>query len=714
MRIDRIASTVALLLCAVSLVRAQDAPSSAGPETQVRSIAFRFEDTQSIPEKELRQQIALTDRGRLIWLRQLIGLLPFIKPIGEHRFDPVELQRDVARLRQHYQNAGFPHVDVRYDLRYNAQKDLIDIKLLINEGPPLLVRSLEFILAQDSSSNLPSELQSGWRNFVSGERKAAGRYGEAEQLGLTDRTTRWFWNRGYPFAHADVTAVVDTQANRADVTVRIDESTRARIGAIEVSGNQSVPPRQLVRQLPVKPGDWYSASRLEQGRRQLVQLDIVRHALFEVPTEQAGDSSVALTLRVAENPRRLIVGDVGFSSDGATAQAEWSNRNFLGGVRTLTVVAVAQTGFLAFEDPPQTRYRLSPTVFQPYVGDRRLSASGGPFMEYRDDLRDQSWAVGIEGSMVYAVRPLRSLSLGYTLSRRRVLNYRVGDSLAGVSFLERVGVVPPGAAELLDDVILRSTVQLTASYGWLDDLANPRSGYVLRPRAEITVPGGLNTNEYLLLDLTGSAFLPLTRRIGFATRFAAGRIFPYAGSLPKPGEAPYFALQGLRDVVFTAGGTRDVRGWGSQLVGPKLPEARVQTVNGVDVLVADRYTATGGLARVSGTIELRLPLPGFSPSWQSFLFLDGGRVWTPDTRFRSSPDPIGQQEYFASTGAGLSFQTVVGAVQVALGYKLNPSAFDLRDPAKVLNAQLQGQPVESVPEEGRRRLHLHFAIGATF
>jgi hypothetical protein len=51
---------------------------------------------------------------------------------------------------------------------------------------------------------------------------------------------------------------------------------------------------------------------------------------------------------------------------------------------------------------------------------------------------------------------------------------------------------------------------------------------------------------------------------------------------------------------------------------------------------------------------------------------------------------------------------------VALGYKLNPSTLDQRDPDEVLQAMQEGRPIGTVPTDSRRRLQLHFSIGATF
>ena len=157
-----------------------------------------------------------------------------------------------------------------------------------------------------------------------------------------------------------------------------------------------------------------------------------------------------------------------------------------------------------------------------------------------------------------------------------------------------------------------------------------------------------------------------------------------------------------------------MRGWGSQLVGPKLPAVSLISQGGQPDTIAERYSPVGGLARLLGSAEVQLPMPGFSDAWQAFLFLDAGRIWIPDRRFALNAGELDQEDYFTSVGAGIGYQTVVGAIQIAVGYKLNPSALDLRSPQGVFEALEEGRPLSSVPTESRRRLHLHFSIGSTF
>jgi outer membrane protein assembly factor BamA len=377
------------------------------------------------------------------------------------------------------------------------------------------------------------------------------------------------------------------------------------------------------------------------------------------------------------------------------------------------VGATAQTGLAALENPAEELYRLSLTAFQPYVGDRRISAAGGPFVEYRNDLRDRSWAVGFEGSLVWAPAPLRSLSLGYSISHRRVYDYGLGADLPASEYLPLLNLATPAAAGALERTRNASTVTLEGSYGRLDRIANPRKGYVLRPRIETTLPG-FNTSEYLLVDLGATLYVPMTKTVGLTLRGGAGRIYPRGNSLDSLGvESPFVSLLRLRDVTFAAGGTRDVRGWGSLLVGPKIPQVRLEQQGDSTVAIAERYTPVGGLARLLGSVELHFPMP-FSDAFQPYVFYDGGRVWTPDRRFALNAGDIDEDKFYQAVGIGIGYETVVGAIQVALGYKLNPSPLDLRAPQDVLDALRSGTPIDAAPTSSSRRFHLHFSIGATF
>jgi outer membrane protein insertion porin family len=714
MRRARAASLGLVLLGAGAPLAAQDALNRVGPNTQVHSVEFEFKDNSTLDPTVLRQKIALTGQGSMVGLRRALRFIPLVPPVGAHPFDPTEMARDVVRLRRHYERSGFPKADVDYVARYRAKPDAVDVTYVIEEGPPLKITGLEFT-GQQGALEVPPRLERDWRRFVEDEQGRYSRAGEDERRALADSTVRWFRSHGYPFASARTIARVDSAANRAGLTVQVDPGMAATVRRVEVTGNTTIPEREIVRQLPVGPGDRFDARAIERGRQQITQMEILRLATVEVPRDSADDSSVVVMLRVAESQRHLVRGEAGFlSAGGLTSQVTWSDRSWLGGLRSLTAAATAQSGIAALENPSQQLYRLNLTAFQPYVGDRRLSLAGGPFVEYRSDLRDRSWAVGFEGALVWSPAPLRSVSLGYAISHRRVYDYGIGSDLPPEEYLPLLGLAEPGSVGFLAEARNQSALSLEGSYGRLDRIANPRKGYVIRPRLETTLPG-FNTSEYFLMDLGGTAYLPLTRTIGLTVRAGGGRIFPRGKSLEAAaGDSPFISLLELRDVSFTAGGTRDVRGWGTLLVGPKLPQVKLEEQGDSTVPIADRYTPVGGLARLVGSVELHFPFPGLSEQFQPYVFYDGGRIWTPDSRFALDAGVLDQDEFYQGVGVGIGYTTLVGAIQVAVGYKLNPSALDLRSPQDVLTALTNGTPIEDAPTSGRRRFHLHFSIGATF
>ena len=108
-------------------------------------------------------------------------------------------------------------------------------------------------------------------------------------------------------------------------------------------------------------------------------------------------------------------------------------------------------------------------------------------------------------------------------------------------------------------------------------------------------------------------------------------------------------------------------------------------------------------------------MPMLSEAFQPYLFYDGGRIWTPDSRFALNAGVLDEDKFYQAVGVGIGYQTVVGAIQVAVGYKLNPSPLDLRSAAGRARPRWPAaRSIEAAPTSSSRRFHLHFSIGATF
>ena len=680
------------------------------------SVGFKFTGSQSFLASELTRQMELRGRGSFYGFRRLVGKLPFISAPGTTAFDPIELQKDAVRLRRFYLQSGFIHPEVDYRVRTKNNGNLVDIDFVINEGPSVSLRNLTTVGPTGGPGpELPSSLDAEWRALQADISTARERrFGAAEGQAVEQQIVTWLRNRGYPDAAVRSQLTIDSVQNVADFVVKVDPGPRRRIGIITVDGNTLVSDRVVLREFPPQSGDWLSADALGRGRSRIQQVALFRQVSLDVPPEATTDSTVAVRIRVTEAHPRLTLAEIGYVSDGAglTGRVQWTHPNFTGGARSLTASVEGATGTGAIQGQGERFVRTSLTLTQPYVFRSGLLATFGPFAEYRDDYRDQSVALGVTAALIRRIGDLSSIALQYQYSGRHIYEYRGGEVSPGnISLLTLLSLQDPTVIDSLGTKEDESSLGLTATLSQVDNLVDPHRGFVFRPSVKVTVPAGLNTSQFVRLDLAATRFQPLSRKVVLVGRATFGRLFPFGKSVPPPGGDPTFSFLHMRDESMTAGGTDDVRGWSTGLLGPKVPNVQ-GTVEGTDtVLTADRWAPIGALARLTGSLELRFPAPGLKPNWGAHVFLDAGRVWTPDERFSVSPLLPDSTDFRFSVGAGLSYQTPVGAVRVSLGYKLNPSLGDVRDAGEVLDSVLAGKPASSVPAHWLDRLHLHLSLG---
>ena len=150
-----------------------------------------------------------------------------------------------------------------------------------------------------------------------------------------------------------------------------------------------------------------------------------------------------MRIQVQETRRRLTLAEVGYVSEGAGSPGGCS-----GPTPTSPVAREAsrprwraQSGAGAVGTEAEQLLRASLSLTQPYVFVPRLSLIVGPYAEYRNDLKDQSVAVGFNTTLVYRLAPLSSIALEYRFSARHIYEYHFGEVSSGDINLARA----PGA-----------------------------------------------------------------------------------------------------------------------------------------------------------------------------------------------------------------------------------------------------------------------------
>lgn len=712
----------AALLCwlAASLPAAAQVPLSAvNNDTEVRNISFKFVDGNDFDEKILEEQIWHRDPG--FW-DKVMKVLPFIS-MPEFPFSPIELQKDVVRLRSYYQRNGFLHPTIDYPAsQVDTSSNRIHIIFSIRRGPPLIIQDVGFYgTGEEYAAELfRPAVREKWIDFRDEVTLETGsRYTEFEGIRLRDQVQSWLKNAGFAFASVRREADVDSSANTVDLRFTVDPGPRGYVSEIQIEGNESVSRNVVIRELPFSVGDRFSAEKLTQGQQELFALGLFRAAISDVP-EQPRDSSVVVRYRLREARPRFTTAQTGYAlEEGANVQGEWKHRNFLGGARTLTVSGAASSGIggrRAGGFRPTQQYRGSVSLQQPYLFSRKLSGIFTPFYEWQDNpaQRIQFQEAGLRTSVIYTVYTYRTVTFQHSLVR--------SQPLSGGTFT--VAELPNTEFVLGEDLDIynRNIFTLSANLGRVDDFLNPTRGFLVRPLLEsggqlITMKEDVN---YFKTRLEAIGFMPLTRGYDLTGRIYAGRIWPTGDSRnQEPGTQTEFRFDRIR---FYAGGASDVRGWPINLLGQKFAFREVITSAEGDTLDIDYdFEPNGGLAKLAANLEVLTPFPFFSSAWRGALFVDVGQVYpTAKTdsllraKERESKVDFSLKDLRIGIGGGLRYETMVGFIRFDLGYKVNPTLEDLASPKEVWlleDKQIQRSEIETSVWD---RFRLHLSIGQTF
>ena len=688
-----------LLLAALAALAApawaQVPLSLVNDSTTVSSVEFDFADTQTLLLANLELQIATTAPPGFV-----AGL--FGGDDGPHPLIPVEVAKDAVRLERYYQASGFPQAAVGYDVVLDTTDNEAAVTFEITEGPALRVGEVTF--AGPGQAPVAPELVPGirddWDDFT--ERPAVrpgDRIDALALIQLRSQTIAWLRNRGYAWADAGAEQFVDSTGLRADIRVKVNTGPRVRVRDVRVEGAASPSERTVTREIPIRPGNVFDASALAEGQREIFALGLFQLALVEVAPEAVrGDTLVDVLVRLRRGPSRVLNAFAGYYSDGGvTVRGSATHRNAFGGARQVSLDLEARTGIggiggRSISGGPVTDYRASLAFRQPYVLDRRLSYSFQPSYRIRDDEIESSSQIEIANTLLLTLAPLKTAALSVT-GRRRDLSRGLGIRLLDAGQF----ALPPGP--FLPDSLTATTggVGLDVVYGTLDDPLQPTRGFVLRP--SLSVAAG--DVSFARARLAGSLTAPLTRSVGLVARGTVGAV-RLLGDTADDSVRDYVLV---RDQLFYAGGTSDVRGWAAARLGPKtfsvtppivtpgvFPDpSRITSAGDVG------YIGIGGQLKASGSLQLNLPLPFGGPQLGAIAFVDAGQVFSPAAAATTSLIRAGgapadsvladvlerEGGVRVGAGAGLQYLTPVGFVSFAIGVKVNPSYLDERPAALV-------------------------------
>ncbi len=226
------------------------------------------------------------------------------------RFNKENYEKDKRLIQEYYAEKGYKDaVIVSDEFTYSSDKEDMDIKIKINEGPRFRINSIKFTgntIYKDSLLLQRLEMKPGnIYNAAKFERNLRGNENQTDVASL-------YLDNGYLGFNTSVDEI-DAGNNRLDLIVNIQENRQFRIGMINLSGNIKTQDKIIRRELYTIPGQYFNRANLIRSLRQLSSLNYFNPETMNYDFLQRNDSTVDLVYVVEERSSDQLNASVGWS-----------------------------------------------------------------------------------------------------------------------------------------------------------------------------------------------------------------------------------------------------------------------------------------------------------------------------------------------------------------------------------------------------------------
>jgi len=570
-----------------------------GVKGAVRQV--HFEGNAHFSEKVLRKQMKTRAKT----------LVYFLDKSG--RFDEVQLEQDLDKVREFYQNHGYIDVEIKNVRRERTEKGPMIITIVIAEGPQYHVRKLTvtgyqharedkirgLLKMKEGSVYSPKQLRDD-------AKAVADAYGSGGYVDLV------ILPEGAPAGPALI-----------DVTYKIEEGDRSFVNRINIEGNTRTKDKVIRREVLVAPGDVFNTVRVDVTKKRLENLGyFAKVETYPEETDIPGRKDLNILLQEKRT------GSLSFGGGFSTVD------------KLVGFVELTQGNFDLFNWPSFTgggqKFRLRIqygtqrrdfvlTVTEPYFLDRRLSLTGQLFYteaNYLSALYDQR----NYGFMFELRKPINSymyLTLGYTLQDIDIFN--VAGSAPDFIQSQKGSFVE---SKLFSSIVVDSRDNALLSHRGQRITFSPM------------IAGGFLGGDTQIygLDLEGSQYFHLPKDLILLINGEIATVNQWGNGT----EVPIFERLFL-------GGSNNLRGFPFREVGPQE--------NGEPI---------GGQSMARTTVELTFPI---IEKARGAVFYDTGFV-------NSSAWSFGFNHIASDIGIGLRLDLPIGPLRLDYGYPIQRDGYN--------------------------------------
>jgi len=367
---------------------------------------INFEGNTHFSQKVLRKQMKTRGRTPIYFLDK------------SGRLDEVQLQQDLDKIREFYQDHGYIDVEIKDVRRERMEKGPMVLTIVIAEGPQYHVRKLSITGYQNTTEQRIRALL---------KMKEGSVYSPKQLRDDAKAVADAYGSGGY------VDLVVQPEGTPAgpaliDVHYSIEEGVRSFVNRVNIEGNTRTKDKVIRREVLVAPGDVFNTVRVDITKKRLENLGyFAKVETYPEDTDIPGRKD--LTILVQEKRTGSLSFGGGFSTvDSLVGFVELTQGNFdLFNWPSFT--GGGQKFRLRIQYGTQRKdFILS--ITEPYLFDRRLSLNGQAFyteanyLSAEYDQRNYGFAMELRKP----INAYTSATVGYQLQDVDIFNVAISAS----------------------------------------------------------------------------------------------------------------------------------------------------------------------------------------------------------------------------------------------------------------------------------------------
>lgn len=634
--------------------------------------------THALSEKLIQSKILSTPTS---WV-------PFSAP---QLLDESAFEADLKRILRLYQSRGYYRARILDRKVTPLPGRRVAVEITIEEGPQALISDI----VVEGLADLPPEEQARLLSRPPLAEKDV--FEEARYDDFKDQLGESLLEAGFAEVEVNGLVEVDTERNEVLVVIHADKGPRYRFGEIFVAGANRIPRKKLaaIAREAVPEGATYRDSALGEAQTKLFDLGVFSAVKVTRGAPDRQERSIPIVVNVREAPFKTLRLGAGAGLDAKRQEvprliAEWTHRNFFGGLRKLTLTSKLALAFLpsvlsAIEDPERfgPAVNVSAAFAQPEVILRDLTLEAGVEYERGVDQAFRFHAGKGRVGLLYRLSRDLTFSPSYNFSVFKL----TGTAAAAVGGSGRRQEAVLDLCAQTGELCVLSFLEQRVALDKRDNPVSPTRGAYVALSLQQGSAVFAGDYRYLRVLPEVRAYLPLGEHV-IASRLRAGVLLPRD--------------EGVSSVLtrFFLGGSTSERGYGNRNLSPKLvvPSSR-GPANAEELPI-------GGNGMVEGNLELRLSLP---KSLGLVGFVDAGQV----TREAKA---LGLENLQVAAGIGLRYHTLFGPVRLDLAWRVveRPLPRDF-----IVDVDPDGNPLVPPSDQagkifGLQLPTLHFSIGEAF